>query len=71
MLPVHEVAFSCHGRLCPKRLFGFADAPLSGRVVTQYPDTRQNSNAIFDYTHVAMELISIWANVPAKTEAAV
>lgn len=48
-----------------------ADAPLGGRVVTQYPDTRQNSNAIFDYTHVAMELISIWANEPAKTEVAV
>lgn len=48
-----------------------ADAPLSGRVVTQYPDTRQNSNAIFDYTHVAMELISIWANEPAKAEVAV
>lgn len=48
-----------------------ADAPLSGRVVTQYPDTRQNSNAIFDYTHVAMELISIWANEPVKTKAAI
>lgn len=39
-----------------------ADAPLEGKVVTQYADTRQNANAIFDYTHVAMELISLWAN---------
>lgn len=47
-----------------------ADAPLTGRVVTQYPDTRQNSNAIFDYTHVAMELMAIWANhTPTPKEA--
>ncbi len=44
-----------------------ADAPMLGRVVTQYPDTRQNHNAIFDYTHVAMDLMSMWANdTPAK-----
>lgn len=43
-----------------------ADAPLDGRVVTQYADTRQNANAIFDYTHVTMELIAIWSNEPEK-----
>jgi chromosome partitioning protein len=46
-----------------------ADAPLTGRVVTQYPDTRQNANAIYDYTHVAMELMAIWANEPQRLEA--
>ncbi|WP_018185843.1 ParA family protein [Microbacterium sp. 77mftsu3.1] len=35
------------------------DAPIDGRVVTQYPDTRQNANAIFDYMMVANELRSI------------
>lgn len=35
------------------------DAPVDGRVVTQYPDTRQNANAIFDYMMVANELRSI------------
>jgi chromosome partitioning protein len=39
-----------------------SDAPLQGKVVTQYADTRQNANAIFDYTHVAMELMALWAN---------
>lgn len=48
-----------------------ADAPLTGRVVTQYPDTRQNSNAIYDYTHVAMDLMSIWANEPTPAKAAI
>jgi chromosome partitioning protein len=43
-----------------------ADAPLEGRVVTQYADTRQNANAIFDYTHVAMELMAIWSNEVPK-----
>lgn len=47
-----------------------ADAPLEGKVVTQYPDTRQNANAIFDYTHVALELMAIWANEPMKQGAA-
>lgn len=46
-----------------------ADAPLEGRVVTQYADTRQNANAIFDYTHVAMELMALWANGPTTAEA--
>ena len=47
-----------------------SDAPLEGRVVTQYPDTRSNANAIFDYTHVAMELMAMWAtgNQKAKAE---
>jgi chromosome partitioning protein len=47
-----------------------ADAPLTGKVVTQYADTRQNSNAIYDYTHVAMELMAIWANEPSRMETA-
>ena len=38
-------------------------------MVTQYPDTRANSNAIYDYTHVAMELMSIWANETSRVEA--
>jgi chromosome partitioning protein len=46
-----------------------ADAPLEGRVVAQYADTRQNANAIFDYTHVAMELMAIWANTPEQVGA--
>jgi chromosome partitioning protein len=46
-----------------------ADAPLEGKVVTQYADTRQNANAIFDYTHVAMELMAIWANEPERVGA--
>ncbi len=36
-----------------------SDAPLDGRVVTQYADTRANANAIFDYMMVANELRSI------------
>ena len=36
-----------------------SDAPLYGKVVTQYPDTRNNSNAIFDYMAVANELRSL------------
>jgi chromosome partitioning protein len=39
-----------------------ADAPLDGKVVTQYTDTRQNQAAIFDYSSVGLELTSIWAN---------
>lgn len=39
-----------------------SDAPVSGDVVTQYPDTRIAANAIFDYTTVALELSSIWAH---------
>lgn len=39
-----------------------SDAPMLGQVVTQYPDTRQTANAIFDYSSVALELTSIWAH---------
>jgi chromosome partitioning protein len=39
-----------------------ADAPLDGKVVTQYSDTRSHAAAIFDYNAVALELTSIWAN---------
>ena len=38
------------------------DAPLDGKVVTQYTDTRANQAAIFDYSSVALELTSLWAN---------
>lgn len=54
---------------CIRLYAAHADAPLEGRVVTQYPDTRANSNAIYDYTHVAMELMSIWANETSRVEA--
>ena len=43
-----------------------SDAPVTGDVVTQYSDTRQTSNAIFDYTTVALELTALWAHAPAK-----
>jgi chromosome partitioning protein len=39
-----------------------SEAPLRGHVVTQYPDTRKTTNAIFDYSAVALELTSIWAH---------
>jgi chromosome partitioning protein len=42
-----------------------SDAPVNGDVVTQYPDTRQTTNAIFDYTMVALELTALWAHAPA------
>lgn len=38
------------------------DAPYDGKVVTQYTDTRKNQAAISDYTSVALELTSLWAN---------
>jgi len=38
------------------------DAPFDGKVVTQYTDTRANQAAIFDYSSVAFELTSLWAN---------
>jgi len=44
-----------------------SDAPVAGRVVTDYTDTRQNRAAIFDYNSVALELQSIWANAPVRT----
>ena len=45
------------------------DAPVNGRVVTDYTDTRQNRAAIFDYNSVALELQSIWANAPVQAGA--
>jgi len=39
-----------------------ADAPIEGRVVTQYPESRQTAKSIDDYRAVAVELMSIWAN---------
>lgn len=39
-----------------------SDSPLTGDVVTQFADTRQTANAIFDYNAVALELTSIWAH---------
>jgi len=39
-----------------------ADAPIEGRVVTQYPESRQTAKSIDDYRAVALELMSIWAN---------
>ena len=38
------------------------DAPFDGKVVTQYTDSRKNQAAISDYTSVALELTSLWAN---------
>lgn len=56
-------------RQCIRLYAAHSDAPLQGNVVTQYPDTRQNANAIYDYTHVAMELMALWANEQQKVEA--
>lgn len=42
------------------------DAPFDGKVVTQYTDTRLNQAAIFDYSAVAFELTSLWANQKVK-----
>ena len=39
-----------------------ADAPIEGRVVTQYPESKQTAKSIDDYRAVALELMSIWAN---------
>ncbi len=44
------------------------NAPLHGRVVTQYADTRANANAIFDYMYVANELRSLLAGEQAPEE---
>ncbi|MCS5498200.1 ParA family protein [Cnuibacter physcomitrellae] len=40
-----------------------ADAPLDGAVVTQYRHSRQTANAIDDYQAVALELVTIWADL--------
>jgi chromosome partitioning protein len=39
-----------------------SDAPIDGRVVTQYPQSRQRAKAIDDYRAVALELMTIWAH---------
>jgi len=39
-----------------------SDAPLEGKVVTQYPESRQTQKAIDDYRAVALELMTIWAH---------
>ncbi|NQX29898.1 ParA family protein [Microbacteriaceae bacterium VKM Ac-2854] len=44
-----------------------SDAPLTGDVVTQFPDTRKTANSIYDYNAVALELTSIWANSTARS----
>jgi chromosome partitioning protein len=60
---LHLSRFKQHVRLSAS----IADAPLEGKVVTQYSDTRAHQAAIFDYNAVALELASIWANAPATT----
>jgi len=45
-----------------RRSASITDSPLTGKVVTDYTDTRANRAAIFDYNAVALELQSIWAN---------
>ncbi|HEX4058122.1 MAG TPA: ParA family protein [Galbitalea sp.] len=42
-----------------------ADAPIEGRVVTQYGTARNTGNAVDDYRVIALELMSIWANQAA------
>jgi chromosome partitioning protein len=39
-----------------------ADAPIDGKVVTQYRESRQSAKAIDDYRAVALELMTIWAH---------
>lgn len=39
-----------------------ADAPLTGSVVTGYPESRQTAKAVDDYRAVALELMTIWAH---------
>ncbi len=45
-----------------------ADAPIEGKVVTQYRESRHSVKAIDDYRTVALELVTIWAH--AKPESA-
>ena len=42
-----------------------ADAPIEGKVVTQYQESRQTAKAIDDYRAVALELVTIWAHAGA------
>ena len=39
-----------------------SDAPIEGKVVTQYVESRQTAKAIDDYRAVALELMTIWAH---------
>ncbi len=39
-----------------------SDAPATGGVVTTYPESRQTVHAISDFSSLALELTSIWAN---------
>ena len=39
-----------------------SDAPIEGKVVTQYIESRQTAKAIDDYRAVALELMTIWAH---------
>jgi chromosome partitioning protein len=39
-----------------------SDAPIDGKVVTQYAESRQTAKAIDDYRAIALELMTIWAH---------
>ena len=39
-----------------------SDAPIEGKVVTQYGESRQTAKAIDDYRAIALELMTIWAS---------
>ena len=42
-----------------------SDAPIDGKVVTQYAESRQTAKAIDDFRAVALELMTIWAHAGA------
>jgi chromosome partitioning protein len=44
-----------------------SDAPIEGKVVTQYLESRQTSKAIDDYRAVALELMTIWAHASSRS----
>jgi chromosome partitioning protein len=44
-----------------------SDAPIEGKVVTQYLESRQTAKAIDDYRAVALELMSIWVHAGARS----
>lgn len=44
-----------------------SDAPIEGKVVTQYLESRQTAKAIDDYRAVALELMTIWAHAAARS----
>lgn len=39
-----------------------SDAPITGELVTTYPESRQTVHAIDDFKDLALELTSLWAN---------